>query len=107
MNRNKKTFPWFERRDIDGFFGLGPDNMIQFILIRALCQHLLDRPMEFLVTRIFPGAAVSIVFGTLFYAAQARRLTQRTGRRDVTALPYGINTVSLIAFVVFISASGL
>ena len=50
MKRNEKTFPWFERRDIHGFCGLGLDNLIQFIRISALCQHLLDLPMEFLVT---------------------------------------------------------
>jgi len=94
--------PWFEKKDIDGFFGLGIDNLIQFILISTLCQHLLHMPADFLVSRVFPGAAVSIVFGNLFYAAQARRLARKTGRRDVTALPYGINTVSLIAFIVFI-----
>jgi len=102
MPDNRITVPWFEKKDLDGFFGLGLDNLIQFILISALCQHLLNMPMGFLVTRIFPGAAVSILFGNLFYAWQARRLARRTGRTDVTALPYGINTVSLIAFIMFI-----
>ena len=51
---------------------------------------------------ILPGAAVSILFGNLFYAWQARKLALRTGRKDVTALPYGINTVGLIAYVFLI-----
>ena len=33
------------------------------------------------------------------YALQARRVARETGRDDVTALPYGINTVSLFAYV--------
>ena len=37
--------------------------------------------------------------GNLFYAWQALKLAKKTGRDDVCALPYGINTVSLIAFV--------
>ena len=102
MQKDAISIPWFEKKDIDGFFGLGLDNLIQFILISVLCQQVLHMPLEFLVTRIFPGAAVSILFGNIFYAWQARRLARKTGRRDVTALPYGINTVSLIAFIVFI-----
>src|SRR5439155_15511626 len=49
--------------------------------------------------RVLPGAAVSLLLGNLFYAWQAHRLAARTGRTDVCALPYGINTVSLIAHV--------
>ncbi|MEW6439501.1 MAG: NCS2 family permease [bacterium] len=93
---------WFVRRDIDGFFGLGLDNLIQFILIGTLCQGVLGMPAELVLSRIFPGAALSILFGNMFYAWQARRLAARTGRDDVTALPYGINTVTLIAYIFFI-----
>jgi AGZA family xanthine/uracil permease-like MFS transporter len=49
-----------------------------------------------------PGAALSILFGNIFYAWQARKLAIYSGRNDVTALPYGINTVSLIAYVFLI-----
>ncbi|MDP6560878.1 MAG: NCS2 family permease, partial [Candidatus Binatia bacterium] len=37
-----------------------------------------------------------------FYSWQARQLARETGREDVTALPYGINTVSLFAYVFFV-----
>jgi AGZA family xanthine/uracil permease-like MFS transporter len=43
----------------------------------------------------------SSVAGNLFYAWQARRLSQRTGK-PVTALPFGVNTVSLFAFIFLI-----
>ena len=95
----KQKFPWFVRRDIDGFFGLGLDNLIQFILIVTLLKTLCGMPDSLIFGRILPGAAISILIGNFFYAWQARRLAMKTGRRDVTALPYGINTVSLIAFI--------
>ena len=57
-----------------------------------------------LYARILPGVAVSILFGNLFYARQARRLARREGRSDVTALPYGINTPSLLVYVFFVIA---
>lgn len=94
--------PWFTPGDLDGFFGLFIDNVIQLLLITVLCQQAVGLPLELVMGRILPGAAISIVVGNLFYSWQARRLARREGRRDVTALPYGINTVSLFAFVLLI-----
>jgi AGZA family xanthine/uracil permease-like MFS transporter len=89
----------FVRGDLDGFFGLALDNLVQLLLIDSLCRHVLGFPDDLLYGRVFPGAAMSLLVGNLFYAWQARRLAAATGRSDVCALPYGINTVSLIAFV--------
>jgi AGZA family xanthine/uracil permease-like MFS transporter len=93
---------WWVRGDIDGFFGLFVDNLLQLLLILTLCPLVAGIPVEFVVSTILPGAAVSIVAGNLFYAWQARRLMRREGREDATALPYGINTPSLVAYIFLI-----
>ncbi|MHC4209193.1 MAG: NCS2 family permease [Planctomycetota bacterium] len=93
---------WAVRGDVDGFVGLFIDNLLQLMLIYVLCQAVCGMEAAFVTRTILPGAAISILIGNLFYAWQARRLMQREGRDDVTALPYGINTPSLIAFVVLI-----
>ncbi|HEX4346987.1 MAG TPA: hypothetical protein VHZ73_05405 [Vicinamibacterales bacterium] len=100
---------WFVRGDIDGFFGLALDNLVQLLLIDSLCRFVLGFPPELVYGRILPGAAVSILVGNLYYSVQARKLAARTGRSDVCALPYGINTVSLIAhvFLVMLPAKAL
>ncbi len=90
---------WFVRGDIDGFFGLAVDNLVQLLLIVGLCQGVVGLDGELVYGRILPGAAVSLLVGNLFYAWQARRLGRMSGRSDVCALPYGINTVSLFAHV--------
>lgn len=95
---------WFVRGDIDGFFGLFVDNLLQLMLIAVLCRDVCGMPADLVLGKILPGAALSILFGNVFYAWQARKLAIRTGRLDITALPYGINTVSLIAFVFLIIA---
>ena len=71
---------WFVRGDIDGFFGLAVDNLVQLLLITALCGGLLGFPDELLYGRVLPAVAVSLVVGNLFYAWQAKRLAARTGR---------------------------
>lgn len=90
---------WFVRGDIDGFFGLAVDNLVQLLLIDTLCRHVLGFPDALLHGQVLPGAAVSLLIGNLYYAWQAREVARRTGRDDLCALPYGINTVSVFAHV--------
>jgi AGZA family xanthine/uracil permease-like MFS transporter len=96
---SRSAQPLFVLGDIDGFFGLAIDNLIQFLLILGLGAAVLGFPPELVLGEILPGAALSVVVGNVFYALQAQRLSRETGRTDVTALPYGINTPSLFAFV--------
>ena len=99
------SYPLFVKGDLDGFFGLFIDNLVQLLLIVALCNICgigADSPL--LLEAIFPGVAVSLLLGNVFYAWQARRLAKRTNRTDVTALPYGINTPSLLVYIFFVMA---
>ncbi len=91
--------PWLVRGDIDGLFGLAIDNLVQLLVIVALCRGVLGFSDKLILGTILPGAAVSLVVGNVFYAWQAMQLSRRTGRTDICALPYGINTVSLFAFI--------
>ena len=99
MKASSSALPWFVAGDLDGFFGLALDNLVQLLVITALCEGVLGFSDDLVYGRILPGAAVSLLVGNLYYAWQARQLAEREGRRDVCALPYGINTVSLFAFV--------
>src|SRR4029453_10634927 len=92
----------FVAGDLDGFFGLFIDNLLQLMLIAVLGVQVAGLPPDLIVHRILPGAAVSIFLGNLFYSWQAFKLARMTGRSDVTALPYGINTPSLIAYLFLI-----
>ncbi len=46
---------WFVRKDLDGFFGLMIDNLIQLILIVSLCRELIHLPDSYIFGRILPG----------------------------------------------------
>ncbi|MBE8365431.1 NCS2 family permease [Leptospira borgpetersenii] len=100
MSQNK--FKWFVPGDLDGFFGLMIDNLIQILVLSFLLTTLCGVPSEFVYKVILPGTAISLLLGNLFYSWQAHRLARKENRSDVTALPYGINTVSLFAFTFFI-----
>jgi len=93
------SYPVFVRKDADGFFGLMIDNLVNLMVAAGVCTYLFDMPKSLVFGRILPGVGVSILLGNLYYAHQAKRLAQREGRTDVTAMPYGINTPSLFAFL--------
>jgi len=99
VKKSHAAMPWLVAGDIDGFFGLALDNLVQLLIIVALCRGVLGFSEALVYGRILPGAAVSLLVGNLYYAWQAKQLAGREGRADVCALPYGINTVSLFAFV--------
>lgn len=90
---------WFVRGDLDGFFGLALDNLVQVLVIDALCRGVLGFSDALLYGRVLPGVAISLLVGNLYYGWQAKRLADATGRTDVCALPYGINTPSVFAYV--------
>jgi AGZA family xanthine/uracil permease-like MFS transporter len=90
---------WFVRGDLDGFFGLALDNLVQLLVIDALCRFVLGFDDALVLGRILPAAAVSVLAGNLFYSWQAVKLARETGRDDVCALPFGINTPSVFAYV--------
>ncbi|MDY6933413.1 MAG: NCS2 family permease [Spirochaetota bacterium] len=100
-DNNQFHFRLFVRGDIDGFIGLFIDNLVNLLLITGLCLKI-GMPRELVFGKILPGTALSVLAGNIFYSYQARKLALREGRANVTALPYGINTVSLLAFFSFI-----
>ena len=93
---------WFVKGDFDGFFGLGLNNFINFLLIINLSLFVLGFSVEMIAERILPAMAVGILFGNLFYGWQARKLGLKLGRNDVTALPYGINLLPIFFFIFYV-----
>jgi AGZA family xanthine/uracil permease-like MFS transporter len=94
---------WFTPGDIDGFLGLFFGGFPVILLLVGLAP-VAGLPAELVAGRILPGVAVSVLVGNLFYAWQARRLAAKTGRRDVTAIPFGVNTPTIFAYVYLIMA---
>jgi AGZA family xanthine/uracil permease-like MFS transporter len=92
---------WFVPGDLDGAFGLFFSGFPDLLLIAGLAP-LCGITAAFVDERVLPGVALSIVAGNVFYAWQARRLAQRTGRSDVTAIPFGVNTPTIFAYIFLI-----
>ncbi|MFM1842574.1 MAG: hypothetical protein RLZZ490_1310 [Cyanobacteriota bacterium] len=90
---------WFVRQDLDGFFGLAVNNLVQILVIVGLTQSVLQFPPALIYGHILPSITLSLIVGNFYYSWLAYRLGKAAQRDDMTALPYGINTVSLFAYV--------
>lgn len=90
---------WFVRGDIDGLLGLALDNLIMILLLMSLCRGVLGFSDALLIGTVLPAAGLSIVVGNIAYALQAWQLDRQEPGSQRTALPYGINAISLLAYV--------
>jgi len=93
-----KQYPWFKREDIDGFFALFQNNLANFVLI-AVAMISMGFPSSIVYGRVIPGAAISVLFGNLYYAHMAGKLAIKENRTDVTALSYGISTPVMFIYL--------
>jgi AGZA family xanthine/uracil permease-like MFS transporter len=90
----KERYRIFSVGDINAFFGLMLDNMSGLVIMAAILMGAFRMPREIVLYRMIPGSAVGVLFGDLLYTWMAVRLAQRTGNRQVTAMPLGLDTPS-------------
>ena len=93
---NRVGWPsWVAKGDVNAFFGLMLDNMTQIVILAGILIKIFGFSEEIVIYRIIPGTAVGVLFGDLIYTWMAIRLARREGRKNVTAMPLGIDTPSL------------
>ncbi len=96
------TSQWYARGDVNAFFGLMLDNLGDMILMAGLLVGAFGMPSEFVLTKMIPGTAVGVLVGDLIFTLMGMRLTKRSGRSDVTAMPLGLDTPSTFGTVFLI-----
>ncbi len=90
---------WIRSGDVNGFLGLALDNVTQLVVLSGLLIGVFGFPADLVLGRMVPGTALGVLVGDLVYTWLAVRLMRRTGRTDVTAMPFGIDTPTLFAMV--------
>ena len=99
------------RGDINGLLGVLLDNVAALALLYTLLAapgYRVDRfAPSFVLTWLVPGTVTGVLVGGLAYAILARRLMRRTGKKDVTAMPVGLDTPSVFAMSMFVLVPAL
>ena len=93
--RRQASGRWYAPGDVNAFFGLAVDNLTNLVVLAGLLVGVFGFPSDLVLYRIVPGTALGVLAGDLWYTWLARRLARETGRPDVTAMPFGIDTPSL------------
>ena len=95
QNRDTARYRLFASGDGGAFLALCFDNVAQLIVFSTLLIQVFRFPADLVLRRMLPGTALGVLIGDLLYTAMAVRLARKSGREDVTAMPLGIDTVSL------------
>ena len=88
--------------DVNGFLGLVVDNLSVLALLAAVLIGAYAVPADIVFGRMFPGTAFGVLAGDLVYTWLAVRLARRTGRSDITAMPFGLDTPSTIGMALLV-----
>jgi AGZA family xanthine/uracil permease-like MFS transporter len=88
--------------DINGFLGLLVDNLSVMALLAGILVGGYGVPAGIVFGRMVPGTAFGVLVGDLLYCGLALRLARRSGRSDVTAMPFGLDTPSTIGMAVLV-----
>ena len=97
--RTAATRRWYAAGDWNAFFGLALDNLTQLVMLSSLLIGVFNFPADLVLRVMIPGTAAGVLVGDLAYTWLAMRLMRASGRTDVTAMPFGIDTPSLFGIV--------
>ena len=78
------------------------DNLSVLALLAAVLVDGFGIPASIVFGRMFPGTAFGVLAGDLCYTWLAWRLSRRTGRNDVTSMPFGLDTPSTIGMALLV-----
>ncbi|MCL4460074.1 MAG: hypothetical protein M1136_09440 [Chloroflexi bacterium] len=95
----KQPVGWvIAREDIDGLLAFLADNLTVLLTLIALNLFVVKVPADIVFGRILPGATIGLLCANFYYSLMSKRLAEKEGRRDVTALPCGISIVFVLVY---------
>src|SRR5215218_8993464 len=90
--------------DWNAFFGFGTNILVNMLILTGLLRFVLKMPDSLVFGRILPALGLMMCLSTFYYAFLAYRLSIKTGRTDVCALPSGVSVphMFIVTFVIML-----
>lgn len=87
------------RGDISGIAYLVTNNIVNYLIVILTLSQGLHWPNYIVYGRVIPGMSIGLMAGGFYYAYMAWKLSQKTGSREVTALPSGVSTPAMFVIL--------
>src|SRR4051794_8564192 len=96
--------PLWTRGDLNAFFGLGINMLVNVLVLAGLSAGGVPIPADDVFPTFLPALRIELLIGNCFYFYLAKRLAEKEGRTDVTAMPYGpsVPHMFIVTFVVML-----
>jgi adenine/guanine/hypoxanthine permease len=90
--------------DWNAYFGFGTNILVNLLVLTGLLRFVLKMPDDIVFGRILPATGLMLCLSTVYYAWLAYKLAEKTGRKDVCALPSGISVphMFVVVFVIML-----
>ncbi|RYZ04009.1 MAG: regulator [Myxococcales bacterium] len=90
--------------DWNAYFGFGTNILVNLLVLTTLLRFVLKMPDAIVFGRILPATGLMLCLSTVYYAWLAYKLAEKTGRKDVCALPSGISVphMFVVVFVIML-----
>jgi AGZA family xanthine/uracil permease-like MFS transporter len=100
----KLNLPLWTRGDLNAFFGLGINMLVNVIVLAGLSAGVVQISGHDVFQVILPALGIELLVGNCFYFYLAKKLAEKEGRTDVTAMPYGpsVPHMFIVTFVVML-----
>lgn len=96
MALNNNKIKWLVPGDINGFFALISDNLAVIAFLSLILIEAFHFPKDIVVKCIIPGTAFGVFLGDIILTFWGYYLCKKLGRKDITAMPLGLDTPSAI-----------
>ena len=93
---------YFGKGEWEAFFGLFGDVFSKIAAIVGVLYFAEGFPIDVVMGKILPGIGVGSMIGCLIYFGEAYFLGRKEKRCDVTALPFGISSTQVFAWLFLI-----
>lgn len=93
---------YFGKGDWEAYFGLFGDVFSKIAAIVGVLYLTEGFPAEIVMGKILPGIGVGSIAGCLIYFWEAYTLGKKENRKDVTALPFGVSSTQVFAWLFLI-----
>lgn len=98
MNEKVKI-PLLTKGDIGGIAYLIPNNIVNYLIVIVTLSNVLGWPDDLVYGKVIPGMSIGLMLGCFYYAYMGKKLAEKEGRTDVTALPSGLSTPAMFVIL--------